>query len=124
MQTRQLRAAVTATIAGSVYFDMPAASRIRSIILSIVPTASAADLDYILAEVSLSSSQQTQVNDAQGVLAVHGVSFDFTTSGAAWGGQTHQQLCDYAVARGQRVYLNCLESGGGTYDVRALIAFD
>lgn len=124
MQTRQLYASVTASIAGSVYVELPTNAKIKAVDMWITPIgAMSATADSIIAEVSTVSSNQTATNDAVGVLATCGANYTIVTSGAAVAGIGRQCLCDVQCKAGDRIYLNATESGTTTWNVRAVIHF-
>jgi hypothetical protein len=126
MRSRQIYASLTATSTGTLYFDMPDSSTIRGVNFAVTPSVAGANGDYIEAEISLSSSNQTAVNDAQAVVAA--------ASFAALGTGTVASMaaCSFNVAspancpvkKGERVYLNVTEVGTTTWRVRAIVWFD
>lgn len=121
MQTRQLYASVTATTAGVTYVELPTSARIKSVELSITPVGSGTAADYILAEVSLNPANQTATNDAMGVLCAAG----YTIGAAASAGTSSNvvALCDCQCKAGDRIYINATESGGSTFNVRAILHY-
>lgn len=107
------------------YFDVPNNTTIRGVTFAAAPTGATGG-DYLEAEVSLSSSNQTATNDAQGIIAT-----------AAWsvqggGSPANASAVNGTVAipancpakAGERVYLNYTENGGATWRTRALVWFD
>lgn len=117
---------ITASIAGTVYFDLPDATTIRGVCFAVNPAAGGTAADYVEVEVSLSSSNQTAVHDAQGVVAA--ASFSTTGGGSPANivttGLNASCAANIPCKAGTRVYLNATESGGATWRVRAVVWFD
>lgn len=112
-------------MAGTVYFDAPGATTIRAVEFSVTPTSLGAS-DYIECEISLSSAAQSTTSDAQGLIAIAsfaGVGGGSPASVAA-ASLNHCIGTNVALKAGERVYLNCTESGTATWRVRALVWFD
>lgn len=126
MRSRQLYASVTATTAGAIYFDVPDNTRIHAVQFALAPTSGLASADYILAEVSLSATNQTVTNDAQGVIAC--VSAEAAVIAAGTGAMCNgfNLTCpvNLPVKKGERIYLNATESGSATWSLRAIVWFD
>lgn len=126
MRSRQLYAAVTTSIAGTVYFDLPSDTVIRQINLAVHTSASASAADHVVIEVSTSSSGQQYITDAQGIIAI--ASFEAHGGGSpgnvALTNQTDSIPAAYPGKKGDRVYLNVTESGSATWYVRCLVWFD
>jgi len=124
MQTRQLYGAISSTQAGAIYVELPTNARLRSVLLSITPVgAFSANSDYCMVEISTNPANQNLVNDAQGVLVCGGIAWSFTTSGASTAGASFQALMDIQLRAGDRIYLNTTESGGGAYNIRAILQY-
>jgi len=125
MRSRQLYAEITATLAGTIYFDMPSDTTIRQVGWSVVATGTSA-ADYLSAEVSLASSRQTNTTDAQGIIATFGAicTGGGSPANASLTGLNHICPCNLPVKRGDRIYLNGLENGGATWLTRVLVWFD
>ena len=125
MRSRQLYAAIQATTAGTVYFDIPENTTIRGIVFTANPTSFSAT-DYLEVEVSMSATNQTAVTDAQGVLGA--VSFSLIGAGTPanvagfCGSFSSNAGCP--VKAGTRIYLNATESGTATWRTRAIVWFD
>jgi len=125
MRSRQLYTAITATIAGTVYFDIPDNTTIRGIVFASNPT-SVSSADYLEVEVSMSATNQTAVTDAQGVLGA--ASFSIIGGGTPasisgfCGSFSSNAGCPVKV--GTRIYLNATESGTATWRTRAIVWFD
>lgn len=121
MVSRQLYSAITATTQGTVYFDIPYNTTVRAIQFAIASTGTVTG-DWLHAEVTLSPSAQTAVNDAQGVLAVASLS-------AVTSLQTDASLnatlpVNIQLKAGTRIYLNATENGSSTWVTRAVVWFD
>lgn len=121
MRSRQLYSAFTATTQGTVYFDIPDNTTIRCVQISTMPNGVPTAADLIQIEVSLSATNQTQVSDAQGVLAV--ASADVASAVGVMGVNVFSP-CSMAVKAGTRIYLNATESGTATWNTRAVVWFD
>lgn len=123
MQSRQLFATVTSSSA--VYFDMPFDSVIKGVLFCVNLAAISAVADYLEVELSQVSTNQTNVSDAQNIIAAA----SFTAAGlgtpASVGGfnGNFYAPCDSKIKGGDRIYLNYTEAGGGTWRLRSLIWF-
>lgn len=126
MRTRQLFSSITATIAGTIYFDVPDNTIVRQVVFAVTQSAGFTAADYVELEVSSSGTNQTGTQDAQAIIAI-GSFCDSGGGSPANSGSVALNLavpCNYAAKKGERIYLNATESGGSTWRTRALVYFD
>ena len=120
--TRQIYVAVAAgTTNDAAHIDIPAACVLVGINYALDGTGPA-DGDRIRAELSMASTGQQTINDAQNVVAVISYGFDLVTSGSAvigttgWIGPTSVPLPAMS-----RLYVNFLDAVTGTYTLRLVL---
>lgn len=126
MRSRQLYGAITSSSAGAIYFDVPNDTTIRQVVFSAYVTGGSA-ADYVAFEVSTSASNLYATADAQGVIAIGGYELVGGGSPANIAIGTFGPLvcpCAHPAKKGDRIYFNVTESGGGTWYLRALVWFD
>lgn len=124
MRSRQLYASITASTAGTVFFDVPNDTTIRAVTWAIFCSAAAVG-DQIYCEISASGTNQTAVSDAQGIISIASAGNGAITGTALPVLATNFYTnCQYGIKSGERIYLNATETGGSTWIVRAIVWFD
>ncbi len=125
MRNRQLYASVAATSNGVTFFDIPSNTTIRALNFAVTNTGMSAG-DTLNLEISLNSSGTHTTNDALGVIGVASYGNSGAGSPASvttYNGSTFLTV-NCPVRAGERIYLNSLEVGSGTWAVRCLVWFD
>lgn len=74
-----------------------------------------ADNAFVAVELSTRPTSQFTTNDSQGDITQRRHSTNLTTSGAFDGGNDHQELLDFPVAAGERIYVHAIVSGTVTW---------
>lgn len=126
MRTRNLYAVITALSQGTIYFDLPDTTRIRSVLFSTIVSTSSVNGDFIECELCNAATCQLAVNDTQGIIAAACFGIQGTGTPASLAVYAANQVvpCDYQGRKGDRIYLNVNESGGSTWRVHCLVTFD
>lgn len=126
VKTRKLYASIGATSNDAAHLDVQRRSVLRGIQWSITnSTAAPAAGDYVLAELSFSSTAQTATSDTVGVVSMAGGNVNFTTSGNGFGGNhVFHGPTAIPLEQGDRLYLNAAESGGSTWLVSVILHID
>jgi len=123
MQTRQLYANITGSIAGSVYVDLPRGSRIHKVDWGISTVSAPTTGDQLRLELAVNSSANVSTNDSTGVISICDASGFLTTSGAGLSSVNIAHAVDVPLGNITRVYLNATEAGSATWSVRCLLHF-
>lgn len=121
MYTRKLYASVTASTNDAAHIDMLRSGRLRCIQLTAAASGVASAADLLDVELSFNSTSQVTTNDANGVLAQMHCVTSLTTSGALMATCTVAIPTDIPVKSGDRIYINVVESGTGTWKIAAVL---
>lgn len=126
VKTRKLYASISATSNDAAHLDVQRSGVIRMVQWCITnSTAAPAAGDYVLAELSFSSTAQTATSDAVGILSMATGDSNFTTSGNGFSGLVASVgPTAIPVRQGDRLYLNAVEAGSSTWLVSVIIHID
>lgn len=124
VRTYKLYASVAASATAAAQVDIRRNGRVLGVQFCITPTQNPASGDYIIAEMSLYPSSQTQTNDGMGVLATCTAAAAILTSGAINSTVAYKPSFGVEVRVGDRLYLHCTESGNETWFVNVLVDVD
>lgn len=125
VRTYRLYASLGVTTNAAAFVDIKRKGKIIGVLCAVLTSSAPATGDYFRPEISFSSTGQTAVNDANGIIAEFAYSGFLATSGAGiFDGATYLGPLAVPVNIGDRIYLHCLEAGTQTWITGVLLYVD
>lgn len=124
VRTYKLQATATATANAAAQIDIRRNGRILGVQIILSLSATPANNDNLLVEVSLYPTGQFTTNDAMGIIAMGTISSAILTSGSIQGANIYKPSFGMDVRVGDRIYLHFSENGTQSVAVSAIIDVD